>query len=83
MFSDQVFAITGAGSGIGRALAVSLAERGAQLALSDLADAALQDTLALLPAGTRARAYRVDVAQRAQWKPSRATRWPTSAGFTR
>ena len=40
-FEGKVMAITGAGSGIGRALAQNLAARGAQLALSDYNAAAL------------------------------------------
>ena len=35
-FDDKVVVLTGAGSGIGRALAVNLAGRGARLALSDV-----------------------------------------------
>lgn len=40
-----VAAITGAGSGIGRALAIRLAEQGADLALADIAEANLNATL--------------------------------------
>ena len=53
--------VTGAGSGIGLALAQELASTGAQLALADVNGAALEKTLALLTS-TTARTYPVDVA---------------------
>ncbi len=46
-FSDRVAAVTGAGSGIGRALAVELARRRAHLALSDVDEVGLAGTVAL------------------------------------
>jgi NAD(P)-dependent dehydrogenase (short-subunit alcohol dehydrogenase family) len=64
MFKDKVVAITGAGSGIGRALARELAGQGARLALSDVNQGALAESISLLPSGTEARAYAVDVASR-------------------
>jgi NAD(P)-dependent dehydrogenase (short-subunit alcohol dehydrogenase family) len=64
-FDGKVAAITGAGSGIGRALAIALAERGAALALSDVDAAGLQETVGLLPAGApRCTTAIVDVANR-------------------
>lgn len=56
--------ITGAGSGIGRALAQDLAKRGAKLALSDVNSAGLEETRQML--GTaEARTYTVDVGKAA------------------
>ncbi|MFP1681085.1 SDR family NAD(P)-dependent oxidoreductase [Alloalcanivorax sp. C16-1] len=43
-FNDKVAVVTGAGSGIGRALAHQLAGAGARLALSDINEAGLRDT---------------------------------------
>ena len=57
--------VTGAAGGIGRAVAVSLARRGCELALADVDEAGLEETAALLrPHGVRASAHRLDVADR-------------------
>jgi NAD(P)-dependent dehydrogenase (short-subunit alcohol dehydrogenase family) len=65
-FTGRVAAITGAGSGIGRALALELARSGAHLALADIDEAGLAQTLALAQAaGARCSSQRVDVADRA------------------
>jgi NAD(P)-dependent dehydrogenase (short-subunit alcohol dehydrogenase family) len=59
-----VAVITGAGSGIGRALARHMAAQGAQLALADINTAALEETRSLVGAAT-ARTYTVDVSSAA------------------
>jgi butyryl-CoA dehydrogenase len=65
-FSGRVAAITGAGSGIGRALARELARRGAHLALSDVDEAGLAETVSLCEGhGVKVTSHRVDVADRA------------------
>jgi len=64
-FAGKVVVITGAGSGIGRALAQQVAAKGARLALSDVNATGLQETLASLPAVTEARGYALDVSDRA------------------
>ena len=46
-FGGKVAAITGAGSGIGRSLAVALAGRGAHIALSDIDGDGLAETVAM------------------------------------
>jgi NAD(P)-dependent dehydrogenase (short-subunit alcohol dehydrogenase family) len=62
----RVAAITGAGSGIGRALAVALSRRGCRLALGDVDETGLADTVALVAdAGVAVTARHVDVADRA------------------
>ena len=64
---DKVVVITGAASGIGRALAVDVARRGALVAISDVDEAGLAETADLVKsAGARGvRADRLDVADRA------------------
>jgi NAD(P)-dependent dehydrogenase (short-subunit alcohol dehydrogenase family) len=64
---DKVVVITGAASGIGRALAVDAAGRGALLAVSDVDETGLAETVDLVKAaGARqVRSDRVDVADRA------------------
>jgi NAD(P)-dependent dehydrogenase (short-subunit alcohol dehydrogenase family) len=66
-FDDKVAVITGAGSGIGRALALNLAGRGALLAISDVDDAGLAETVDLVKAaGAReVRSDHLDVSDRA------------------
>ncbi len=66
-FDDKVVAITGAGSGIGRALSLNLARQGALLAISDVDDDGLAGTVDLVKAaGVReVRSDHLDVADRA------------------
>jgi len=65
-FSGKVAVITGAGSGIGRALAVQLAERGCVLTVADISADGLQETRKLVEAaGAVCSTHIVDVADRA------------------
>jgi len=65
-FRDKVAAITGAGSGMGRALALELASRGCAVALADIGQAALDETAAMLgTAKVAVSTHVVDVADRA------------------
>jgi NADP-dependent 3-hydroxy acid dehydrogenase YdfG len=66
-FDHKVAVITGAGSGIGRALALDLAGRGARLALSDVDGAGLAETVDLVKnaGASEVRSDHLDVADRA------------------
>ena len=63
---DKVVVITGAGSGIGRALALNLTGHGSLLALSDVDETGLAETVRLVGAAgaTRVRSDRLDVSDR-------------------
>jgi len=65
-FSGKVAAITGAGSGIGQATAIALAEKGCHLSLSDVNDKGLEQTLEKLRSyPVKVTAHHVDVGDRA------------------
>lgn len=68
--NDKVVVITGAGSGIGRAVALNVAGKGALVAISDVDEAGLAQTAALAEkAGAKeVRTDRLDVADRAAFE---------------
>ena len=63
--NDKTAVVTGAASGIGRAIARSLAQRGCHLALADLNEAGLAETARLVGNNVRLSRHRLDVADRA------------------
>jgi NAD(P)-dependent dehydrogenase (short-subunit alcohol dehydrogenase family) len=71
--------ITGAGSGLGRALAVELAKRGWQIAVSDVNQPGSEETLRLVrAAGSEGRVERLDVTKPEEWLAlkQRLSDWP-------
>jgi short-subunit dehydrogenase len=64
-FSNKVAAVTGASSGMGRSLAVGLAKRGCHVAVSDVDEKGLAETVKLAGVhGVKVTSKRVDVAKR-------------------
>ncbi|MDO9003741.1 MAG: SDR family oxidoreductase [Aquabacterium sp.] len=64
-FKNKVAAITGAASGMGRELAVELAQRGCHVALSDVNEAGLAETAALVKKhGVKVSTTKLDVSKR-------------------
>ena len=64
-FKNKVAAITGASSGMGRSLAVLLASRGCHVALSDINEAGLAETVKLLNGtGVKVTSQKLDVAKK-------------------
>ena len=62
-FEGRTVIVTGAGSGLGRATSVRLADEGAAVGCLDLVESACQETVgSITEKGGSARAYRVDVA---------------------
>ena len=62
--AGKVAVVTGAGSGIGRALAIELARRGARVAISDVNEAGLAATAATIGPGADLHQQVLDVADR-------------------
>ena len=67
-FSEGVAVITGAGSGMGRCLAQGLAAEGAALALSDISEKGLRETVSLLQTKAKVTQHIVNVADESQVK---------------
>src|SRR5262249_28996917 len=65
LLDNHIAAVTGAGSGIGRAIAAGYAREGARVVVLDVnADAAAETTQQILNAGGKAQAFQLDVRER-------------------
>jgi len=64
---DKVIVVTGGGQGLGRAMALSLAEQGAKLALIDLNEESLKESVQLIEqAGSEAKYYMANVSDESE-----------------
>lgn len=80
--ADKVIVVTGGGQGLGRSMAVSLAASGAKLALVDLNEELLQETVALIEAeGSSAKYYLANVTNEADVEKTFATINQDFGGF--
>lgn len=70
-FKDKVVVISGAGSGIGQAVAISLAKHGAKLALNDYSEDKLDRTIRLLPSDKSLVSKAFDVSHSSKWQEFR------------
>ena len=65
LLKDHIAAVTGAGSGIGRGIALGYAREGARVVVLDMnADGASETAQQILNAGGKAHAYTLDVTDR-------------------
>ncbi len=65
--AGRVAAVTGAGSGLGRAIAIGYAQAGCEIALLDVNDAGMEETARLIAAeGRSATIHHVDVTRKAE-----------------
>lgn len=74
MEQHKAIFITGAASGIGRAVAARFAENGWFVGLADINEAGLADTAAMIEEG-RCSIHRLDVRSREEWQAALASFW--------
>ncbi|MEK9766697.1 MAG: SDR family NAD(P)-dependent oxidoreductase, partial [Thalassolituus sp.] len=67
-FANKVVVVTGAASGIGRALAQQLSMQGAHLALSDVNLEGLEETRGMLRGSGNVTTQKLNVADRESWE---------------
>src|SRR5690349_9709170 len=64
--SGKVLAVTGAGNGVGRAVALEALRRGARVAAIDISETGLEETRSLAAAGESLSTHVVDITDRAR-----------------